>query len=1416
MEESKRTGPPPNGQTRDAWKTYRKPIGTSKLHLRVHLNVIREAHLSQQDVERRSEELGKLPLQELIGRDGKCFTCCLCGDGGEMVICDGCPRVFHLRCHPGLKKSMIARKHWYCGFCDIDKEWLPAIAPRPSEPLTAEWPAQLDTGCLPFQQLAAISVQLRDLLNQELGSPGSGSPASLVSSLETLSSIPFSSQCALVHFAQQLQGLPAWARMLFGGASSSTFIDKDLLPPLSSVEPLLWLMPCRSIAESRSVQWVSVVKAVAKFLLEVVRDRAWSKLESCAMPLERLLPSNPWYRCWAPCLASLTHSFYLKAAGDSLTPKSVLEMTIEPILLAEDASTLIAYGFFDFCKPCDDLKVLFDGSLKQAAGDEELFCAAVYAAHSRLLLFLQWLFWEGGSIHDAALEDVKSCVEALGPGDWGAVKGLQKLQRTRREADAAQAPRGAALPMAGDVAKKAPLPTAHKTSPAVAELSMRNRPGIRTALMPPGKAARRRKQVRRQPKATEPQAQAPAATDSPRSLHGKTPTTRRFSRKSVPRGKEGRKRDLPDVDAEDAEVPAPLIPRSVFPKIDRLQWLRKQSIQFDWALASLLSDVGVSLALSREIALDAAYVTRSKPKWYATFLKKFLQKQTAVRKAAPATAVTAAVQQSKGAKETGAPPKPLTSTGPSPPHSATATSADPAPSSVTRDAPSAAAAGPPEAAETVTLRGDPVQCLGCRFGWKHRCRFHGSTVSMTTAAMLERCRPVSVNTWQRFATEKRNEAIRKLKALERGKTASQAPSPASTTTVMAPSQTSSTAMPQPQASSTAGMGLLGLDADVLPPLPALPEDDFDFDMGGTSALLHPFDSGNALHGNTAPATTGTQQESNTPGPSGGSMPPPVPQPQGSEGVIEGMEEAPGQSNKGAEEGKEEGEHSGEVGDREEVKAVKNQGLDDWLEGRLKELKQDDQSRLQDVYEADRIALQSIFDVVISQRDGGKYTAKRARGYGKEESTETLKEGGTLPSEAPTAASKSQKLRHPNQKSRMKRGGGVEKKEEAPPTATGLVRQTRFVSMPARRKTMSLFEIDTAVGSELIATHDPRVVIGPGTGKVGVKGRWSPASDLAAVEFTLQRLDAEQWEEAAAVDSAASLALKPKRSEPRVGVAFRDCQWGKLGLRPGTEDAFFMYWALRHTAARLAIAGALEEAPPPAALATEGNLDTFEAMMHAMRGLYDALKQRSGLDDHGMTSNRFGSVRLTPREDAKASNMPSMASQQCFSVALPEGEAAMRPLLRASAQAFATRRNTQQGEVQPFKRRRTSVPIPLEFSYPHMEVVNVLLPPTLRHPSTPQGLSPSPTAPAVQEAASLPSAAGLMWVGGPPHPRKIEEAADPQQRTSCLQVRASCMPFSLPSVPHFRPAVDSGSSPVEYAVHSIGEKSNQPLGFVCGS
>ncbi|CAE7729596.1 unnamed protein product, partial [Symbiodinium sp. KB8] len=601
----------------------------------------------------------------------------------------------------------------------------------------------------------------------------------------------------------------------------------------------------------------------------------------------------------------------------------------------------------------------------------------------------------------------------------------------------------------------------------------------------------------------------------------------------------------------DAEVPAPLIPRSVFPKIDRLQWLRKQSIQFDWALASLLSDVGVSLALSREIALDAAYVTRSKPKWYATFLKKFLQKQTAVRKAAPANAVTAAVQQPKGAKETGAPPKPPTSTGLSPPHSAAATSTDP--SSVTRDASSAAAAGPPEAAETVTLRGDPA---------------------------------------------------------------------------------SSTAMPQPQASSTAGMGLLGLDADVLPPLPALPEDDFDFDMGGTSALLHPFDSGNALHGNTAPATTGTQQESNTPGPSGGSMPPPVPQPQGSEGVIEGMEEAPGQSNKGAEEGKEEGEHSGEVGDREEVKAVKNQGLDDWLEGRLKELKQDDQSRLQDVYEADRIALQSIFDVVISQRDGGKYTAKRARGYGKEESTETLKEGGTLPSEAPTAASKPQKLRHQNQKSRMKRGGGVEKKEEAPPTATGLVRQTRFVSMPARRKTMSLFEIDTAVGSELIATHDPRVVIGPGTGKVGVKGRWSPASDLAAVEFTLQRLDAEQWEEAAAVDSAASLALKPKRSEPRVGVAFRDCQWGKLGLRPGTEDAFFMYWALRHTAARLAIAGALEEAPPPAALATEGNLDTFEAMMHAMRGLYDALKQRSGLDDHGMTSNRFGSVRLTPREDAK--------------------------------------------------------------------------------------------------------------------------------------------------------------------------------------
>lgn len=47
--------------------------------------------------------------------------CAVCANGGELLCCDGCPRVFHLQCHvseiPGIPESL---DKWFCGMCTSD------------------------------------------------------------------------------------------------------------------------------------------------------------------------------------------------------------------------------------------------------------------------------------------------------------------------------------------------------------------------------------------------------------------------------------------------------------------------------------------------------------------------------------------------------------------------------------------------------------------------------------------------------------------------------------------------------------------------------------------------------------------------------------------------------------------------------------------------------------------------------------------------------------------------------------------------------------------------------------------------------------------------------------------------------------------------------------------------------------------------------------------------------------------------------------------------------------------------------------------------------------------------------------------------------------------------------------------------
>ncbi|OQR88558.1 hypothetical protein THRCLA_10244, partial [Thraustotheca clavata] len=98
-------------------------IGLSKT------NVVRKIIRKEKEEKKELEETPKKELTPVKSQEWEEY-CCVCGDGGELLCCDGCPRVFHYTC-VGLRR--IPRGKTFCPNCDKTVKPVFPVVRRESE-----------------------------------------------------------------------------------------------------------------------------------------------------------------------------------------------------------------------------------------------------------------------------------------------------------------------------------------------------------------------------------------------------------------------------------------------------------------------------------------------------------------------------------------------------------------------------------------------------------------------------------------------------------------------------------------------------------------------------------------------------------------------------------------------------------------------------------------------------------------------------------------------------------------------------------------------------------------------------------------------------------------------------------------------------------------------------------------------------------------------------------------------------------------------------------------------------------------------------------------------------------------------------------------------------------------------------------
>ncbi len=103
--------------------------------------------------------------------DGADEVCNICSDGGDLLVCDECPRVYHLKC---VKLRRVPKGQWLCPVC------LNASLQRTNQELTAELSrsiAELDYSQADTDTIDGIQVRPSTSLSTRIPDPRGASRA---------------------------------------------------------------------------------------------------------------------------------------------------------------------------------------------------------------------------------------------------------------------------------------------------------------------------------------------------------------------------------------------------------------------------------------------------------------------------------------------------------------------------------------------------------------------------------------------------------------------------------------------------------------------------------------------------------------------------------------------------------------------------------------------------------------------------------------------------------------------------------------------------------------------------------------------------------------------------------------------------------------------------------------------------------------------------------------------------------------------------------------------------------------------------------------------------------------------------------------------------------------------------------------